>query len=64
MNALAEYMRANGMRNEDAAKALGVSQWHVSRLRHGLLPSMSLARRIARWTDGAVPVQVWDDEAA
>jgi len=42
------------------ARAVGVSEAHISRLRHGeQTPSLSLARRIKQATDGAVDYDAW-----
>ena len=49
-----------GRTARELARAVGVSEAHISRLRHGKqTPSLSLARRIKQATDGAVDYDAW-----
>lgn len=60
MTPLKEYRRARGMTQEAFAKFLGVEQATVSRLETGAgKPSLPLAIRISKATEGAVPLEVW-----
>ena len=65
MNALDTYLRETGRKAGDLARAAGISDQHLSKLRHGRIrPSLSVAFAIERATGGAVPASVWDGEAA
>ena len=58
MKKLNDYLKGRTAR--DLARAVGVSDAHMSRLRHGeQTPSLSLARRIKQATDGAVDYDAW-----
>lgn len=59
---LGEFMRAEGLTDEKAATALGVSRPYVTRLRQGRRrPSLHVALRIQSWTKGKVPAASLDD---
>ena len=58
MKKLNDYLR--GRKARDLARAVGVSEAHMSRLRHGeQTPSLSLARRIKQATGGVVDYDAW-----
>lgn len=58
MEKLNDYLKGRTARQ--LARAVGVSEAHISRLRHGeQTPSLSLARRINQATDGAVDYDAW-----
>jgi len=58
MEKLNDYLK--GRKARDLARAVGVSEAHMSRLRHGeQTPSLSLARRIKQATAGAVDYDAW-----
>jgi len=58
MKKLNDYLKGRTAR--DLARAVGVSDAHMSRLRHGeQTPSLSLARRIKQATDGVVDYDAW-----
>ena len=58
MKKLNDYLKGRTAR--DLARAVGVSDAHMSRLRHGeQTPSLSLARRIKQSTDGVVDYDAW-----
>lgn len=62
---LGEFMRAEGLTDERAALALGVSRPYVTRLRQGLRsPSLHVALKIQSWTKGKVPAATLDGEAS
>lgn len=64
MNAFDKYIRERKLRNPEVAAEIGITEWHVSRLRNGQSPSMPLAKAIKVWSAGAVPIESWDEEAA
>ena len=58
MEKLNDYLKGRTAR--DLARAVGVSEAHISRLRYGeQTPSLSLARRIKQATDGVVDYDAW-----
>ena len=62
MNALRETILRSGETQAEWARRLDVSRGYL----HGIIngtkrPSLDLALRIERLTDGAVPVQSWAD---
>jgi len=58
MEKLNDYLKGRTAR--DLARDVGVSEAHMSDLRHGKrTPSLSLARRIKHATDGAVDYDAW-----
>ena len=58
MEKLNDYLKGRTAR--DLARDVGVSEAHMSDLRHGKrTPSLSLARRINQATDGAVDYDAW-----
>lgn len=60
MTTLREYAKANGLTQERLAKKLGVTQGVVSSLMTNRnRPSLELAVKIERLTDGAVPARSW-----
>lgn len=57
---LADYMEKEGLDDAGMAERLGISQWHVIKLRLGTRnPSMKLARRILEVTGGRVTTDEW-----
>lgn len=64
MSDLHAYLTAAEIRQDDFAASVGVTQATISKLVRGAArPSLDLAFTIARVTNGAVPVSVWDREA-
>ncbi len=60
MSKLASFLSANSIRQAVFAAQIGTSQATVSKLVNGdVRPSLELAVRIERATDGAVPVASW-----
>ena len=60
MNKLYTYRKNAGLRQTEIASAIKVSQNHVSQLERGeVSPSLSLALRIERFTEGQVPASSW-----
>ena len=58
MEKLNDYLKGRTAR--DLARDVGVSEAHMSDLRHGKrTPSLSLARRIKHATAGAVDYDAW-----
>ena len=58
MKKLNDYLKGRTAR--ELARAVGISEAHISRLRHGeQTPSLSLARRIKQATDGVVDYDAW-----
>lgn len=56
----AEYVKASGKRFFEWADLLGISRGHLSQIMNGnKTPSLELAVRIERLTEGAVPVASW-----
>jgi transcriptional regulator with XRE-family HTH domain len=59
--ALAEHIRARGMKKQDFAKLVGVRNTHLSRWLAGKVrPTRSTRTHIALVTDGAVPAEAWE----
>ena len=59
--ALAEHIRARGMRKQDFAKMVGVRNDHLSRWLAGKVrPERPTRMLIALVTDGAVPTEAWE----
>ena len=55
VNALDRYLTAQGLKNVEFARMVGVSESTISRLSRGLqAPSYALVRRIRKATKGAV----------
>jgi len=60
MSKLADWMRRNGVRDNDIAKVVGRDRSIVSRIRRGeLVPTLSVAVAIERLTGGEVPTHSW-----
>lgn len=65
MERLQKYLKTNGMRQVELARRLGLSNGYLHNLLRGnRRPSLDMALRIERATDGAVPVQAWAIEEA
>lgn len=59
---LAEYIKANGLTAASVADVLGVTRPHLYMILHDKRrPSLPLAVRICRMTNGLVPCYVWVD---
>ena len=59
--ALAEHIRAQGMKKQDFAKMVGVRNDHLSRWLAGKVrPERPTRMFIALITDGAVPTEAWE----
>ena len=59
--ALAEHIRARGIRKQDFAKMVGVRNDHFSRWLAGKVrPERPARMLIALVTDGAVPTEAWE----
>lgn len=59
--ALAEHIRAQGMKKQDFAKMVGVRNDHLSRWLAGKVrPERPARMLIALITDGAVPTEAWE----
>lgn len=59
--ALAEHIRARGMKKQDFAKMVGVRNDHLSRWLAGKVrPERPTRMLIALVTDGAVPTEAWE----
>jgi len=59
--ALAEHIRAQGMKKQDFAKMVGVRNDHLSRWLAGKVrPERPTRMLIALVTDGAVPTEAWE----
>lgn len=64
MSDLAAFLTRTNQRQSDFAKRIGVDQATVSRLaRRTHKPSLELAIRIERETDGQVPAVCWVEES-
>lgn len=62
---LAEHISRSGMRQKEWAERFGISQPYLSDLLRGnRTPSLEVAVRIERETQGAVPAVSWIPEAA
>ncbi|MBT0778036.1 helix-turn-helix transcriptional regulator [Paracoccus sp. pheM1] len=62
MTMLEHHLRASEETQAQFASRIGVRQGTVSKLMRGLVtPSLKLAQRIERVTNGAVPVSSWVD---
>lgn len=60
MKKLSEYLTQNGIRQEDFAARIGVTQATVSRLKAEIMrPSIKVAARIEAETGGAIPAAYW-----
>ena len=60
MEKLQHYLDATGTRQSAMAALLGISRGYMSQMVSGLkLPSLDLAVRIERITNGAVPASAW-----
>lgn len=64
MSTLSTYLKANGVTQEAFAEQIGVSQAHIAKICGVKKPSLAVALRIERATDGAVPASSWIQEAA
>lgn len=65
MSTLLTYLADAGIRQDDFAASVGVTQATISKLVRGVArPSLDLAFAIARVTGGRVPVQSWDSSGA
>jgi transcriptional regulator with XRE-family HTH domain len=59
---IADYLDQNGLKQIDAARALGCSKSYLSRLCDGLAePSLRFARKVADWSAGAVSLDDWPE---
>lgn len=59
------FLKERGMTQGAAAAALGISRTHMTQILNGRkVPSLALACRIERMTDGAVPMASWIAESA
>jgi DNA-binding transcriptional regulator YdaS (Cro superfamily) len=56
---LEKYLEVAGKTQQEFADLVGVAQARISQLIRGALPSLPLAQRIERVTDGEVPVSAW-----
>lgn len=57
---LREFLEQSGQTQAKLARRLGISTAHMSELLSGRkMPSLTLAYRIERLTNGAVPVSAW-----
>jgi len=61
---LATYLEAHKKTQEAFAAEIGVKQATVSRLKRGKRPSLELAAKIERATNGAVPASSWVEQQA
>lgn len=60
MDHLDTYLKATGIRRIDFARSVGISAPYLSQILGGLKrPSLALAIRIERATQGTVPAHVW-----
>lgn len=60
MNALAKYLKAKGITQEQFAARLGVTQGTVSKMcRPGAVIRDEMKLKVHRLTDGAVPAESW-----
>lgn len=59
---LASYLETHKKTQEAFAAEIGVKQATVSRLKRGKRPSLELAAKIERATDGAVPASSWVEQ--
>lgn len=60
MSTLADWMRRNGVRDNEIAQVVGRDRSIVSRIRRGeLVPTLSVAVAIERLTGGEVPANSW-----
>ncbi len=60
MSNLRTFLKENGLRQAEFAERVGTTQGMISRLVSGVVvPSLDLAVRIERITDGAVPAASW-----
>lgn len=60
MSTLDSYLRGRGIKGREFAARIGVSEPHLSRLRRGgSAPSLEIAFKIERETDGEVPASSW-----
>ena len=59
-----KFLIENKLTQREAAAILGISRPHLSQVVSGSKrPSLDLAVRIERLTDGAVPVSSWVDDS-
>ncbi|MFN3275468.1 MAG: helix-turn-helix transcriptional regulator [Paracoccus sp. (in: a-proteobacteria)] len=64
MSDLHAYLTQAGIRQDEFATSVGVTQATISKLVRGVArPSLDLAFAISRATNGLVPVVAWDREA-
>ena len=59
---LAAYLQSQNKTQEAFAAEIGVRQATVSRLKRGKRPSLQLAAKIERATQGAVSASSWVDQ--
>ena len=59
---LRQWRTEKGLTQPEAAALLGMNFVQVSRFERGAHPGLDTALRIARVTDGAVPVESWAAE--
>lgn len=60
---LAQYMKEHGLNDRDMAGKAKLSRSYITRLRNGLVPSMTAAKEIFRATNGAVSADDWMEAA-
>jgi len=59
---LAEYRALLGLSQDDVAAALETTRGAIAHWEHGrCLPSLDRALALQRWSQGAVPVEVWGE---
>ncbi|NDV53872.1 helix-turn-helix transcriptional regulator [Salipiger sp. PrR003] len=64
MNALSAYLSRKSIKQAEFALKVGLSQATISRLASGTLsPSLAVAVRIDRETQGAVPPSSWVEQS-
>ena len=62
---LREYLQFHNLRQRELARRWGMPESTLSDILSGRRsPSLETARKIKRLTDGAVPLEAWDEAAA
>jgi transcriptional regulator with XRE-family HTH domain len=59
MMTLSQYLNTKNIRQAEFARLIGATQGTVSKLSKDRQPSLDLAAKIERATDGAVPASSW-----
>lgn len=59
MMTLSQYLNTKNIRQAEFARLIGTTQGTVSKLGKDRQPSLDLAAKIERATDGAVPAASW-----